>query len=277
MGTLVQIYPGNYSPSQSIAFHSKKNTKVLVFDLDETLGCFSDLITLWYVIALKKNQQNFNKLLDLYPEFLRYGILTILEYLYHKKCIGQCYKLYLYTNNRFSPEIPRYIAKYFDYKLGIHTDMENIMKTHLFDQIIVAFKVGDRIIDSSRKTNNKTYGEFIRCTLLPKKTEICFIDDLYHSKMNHGKIYYIQPAGYFHNLSKEQIINRACAFMPDIYKRDYLDFLFYSHKCNNINTETHVIIAKKMMFHIKEFFYLTSNQTHTRKNRNKGNRNTRRK
>ena len=69
--------------------------KIVVFDLDETLGYFSDLVSLWYIIALKKTQQNFNALLDQYPEFLRYGILTILEYLYHKKHAGKCYKLYL--------------------------------------------------------------------------------------------------------------------------------------------------------------------------------------
>ena len=57
--------------------------KVIVFDLDETLGSFAHLEILWNTLLLY-NQNNilFNDLLDLYPEFIRYGIINILEYVY---------------------------------------------------------------------------------------------------------------------------------------------------------------------------------------------------
>jgi len=260
-GNLVKIFPGKFRP-----IISPSKQKVIVFDLDETLGYFSDLVSLWYVIALKKTQQNFNALLDQYPEFLRYGILTILEYLYHKKHAGKCYKLYLYTNNKYSPEIPRYIAKYFDYKMGVYRDMDDLTKTHLFDQVICAFKVGNRIIEPCRTTHKKTHSDFIRCTLLPKNTEICFIDDVYHNRMNHHKIYYIQPSEYYHNLKKDEIINRACAFMPDVYKRDYLQYLFNNnHNKPHASNETNIQVSQKIMYYIKEFFHLSSINTKTRK------------
>lgn len=271
MGNLVKIYSGNYRPNNSV----KKHSKVIVFDLDETLGYFFDLVTLWYVVGLKKTQENFNALLDIYPEFLRYGILTILEFLYHKKKSGHCSKIYLYTNNRFSPEIPKYIAKYFDHKMGIHIDTENPTKTHFFDHVIGAFKIGNRIIEPNRRSHNKTHSDFIRCTLLPKNTEICFVDDVYHTKMNHNKIYYIQPTAYFHNLTKHEIIQRACAFMPDVYKQDYLEFLFFKYTSQHTNIETHILVAKKLMFYVKEFFYLSAIQTKTRKNRYSSSRFTR--
>jgi hypothetical protein len=272
MGDLVKIFPGRFHP-----ISSPSKQKVIVFDLDETLGYFSDLVSLWYIIALKKTQQNFNALLDLYPEFLRYGILTILEYLYHKKHAGKCYKLYLYTNNKYSPEIPRYIAKYFDYKMGIYRDMDDFTKTHLFDQVICAFKVGNRIIEPCRTTNKKTHSDFIRCTLLPKNTEICFIDDVYHNRMNHHKIYYIQPFEYYHNLKNDDIINRACAFMPDVYKRDYLQYLFNNHNHNKPqpSNETNIQVSQKIMYYIKEFFHLSSINTKTRKAKTKLGRFTR--
>lgn len=262
MGDLVKIFPGRFHP-----ITSPSKQKVIVFDLDETLGYFSDLLALWYIIALKKTQQNFNALLDLYPEFLRYGILTILEYLYHKKHAGKCYNLYLYTNNKYSPEIPRYIAKYFDYKMGIYRDMDDLTKTHLFDQVICAFKVGNRIIEPCRTTYKKTHSDFIRCTLLPKNTEICFIDDVYHNRMNHHKIYYIQPSAYYHNLKHDDIINRACAFMPDVYKRDYLQYLFNNHNHNkpHPSNEMNIQVSQKIMYYIKEFFHLSSINTKTRK------------
>jgi len=89
----LQIYKGNCFNKQYI----RKYTRVLVFDFDETLGSFSDLYILWVGINTfrihrhntEANQQDeFNQILDLYPEFLRYGILNILEYLYLKKKTG---------------------------------------------------------------------------------------------------------------------------------------------------------------------------------------------
>jgi hypothetical protein len=273
MGDLVKIFPGRFHPTSS----PPCKEKVIVFDLDETLGYFSDLVSLWYIIALKKTQQNFNALLDQYPEFLRYGILTILEYLYHKKHAGQCYKIYLYTNNQYSPEIPRYIAKYFDYKLGIFRDMNDLSKTHLFDQVICAFKVGNRIVEPCRSTNKKTHSDFIRCTLLPKNTEICFVDDVYHHRMHHHKIYYIQPAEYYHNLTKNEIINRACEFMPDVYKRDYLQYVLFNNYHTRSNNAMNIHVSKKIMYYIKEFFHLSSIHTKTRKTKTKLGRFTRKK
>uniref|UniRef100_A0A6C0HGV8 FCP1 homology domain-containing protein n=1 Tax=viral metagenome TaxID=1070528 RepID=A0A6C0HGV8_9ZZZZ len=272
MGDLVKIFPGRFRPTNT----APSKQKVIVFDLDETLGYFSDLVSLWYIIALKKTQQNFNALLDQYPEFLRYGILTILEYLHHKKHAGHCYKVYLYTNNRYSPEIPRYIAKYFDYKMGIYKDMNDLSKTHLFDKVICAFKVGNRIVEPCRTTQKKTHGDFIRCTLLPKNTEICFVDDVYHHRMHHHKIYYIQPAEYRHNLSKDEIINRACAFMPDVYKRDYLQHVLYNNGQSHANkNELNIHVSQKLMYYIKEFFYLSSIHAKTRKSKTRLGRGTR--
>jgi len=82
--------------------------KVIVFDLDETIGSFGDLYILWEAITEYYNMKNqfhnmddiFHKLLDLYPEFLRHGILNILGYLYNKKLSGECAKVFLYTNNQ---------------------------------------------------------------------------------------------------------------------------------------------------------------------------------
>jgi hypothetical protein len=83
---------------------SKGITKLLLFDLDETLGSFSDLYILWKTlekyIYIDNKLLFFHKLFDLYPEFLRHGILNILEFLYYKKQTGECSKIYIYTNNQ---------------------------------------------------------------------------------------------------------------------------------------------------------------------------------
>ena len=69
-------------------------SKIVVFDLDETLGYFMELGMFWDALKayIKHKQINepinkllFNKVLDLYPEFLRPNILNILNYLKKKK------------------------------------------------------------------------------------------------------------------------------------------------------------------------------------------------
>ena len=83
----INIYKGK-------SFNLKRNQKTpkaIVFDLDETLGDFAYLYTLWQGIKEfidKKNinlQNIFNELLDLFPEFLRCGILIVLNYIKEKK------------------------------------------------------------------------------------------------------------------------------------------------------------------------------------------------
>ena len=64
---------------------SKKNKKVVVFDLDETLGSFVELGSFCTLLDDYFNNSNkaysiFNELLDLYPEFLRPNIINILNY-----------------------------------------------------------------------------------------------------------------------------------------------------------------------------------------------------
>jgi hypothetical protein len=81
-------------PNSFVKFKNIKRGKYIVFDLDETLGSFVDLYILWKgvahlnktgVIKFEGSQYNFNDILDIYPEFLRCGIMTILEFLFYKK------------------------------------------------------------------------------------------------------------------------------------------------------------------------------------------------
>ena len=67
--------------------------KIVVFDLDETLGYFTEFGIFWDCLThyskdkneLSLTQSDFNDILDLYPEFLRPNIINILNYLKNKK------------------------------------------------------------------------------------------------------------------------------------------------------------------------------------------------
>jgi len=268
--------------SEEITIHKSKNfdsnkTKqypvVIAFDLDETLGSFCDLEILWKILVPYQKTKNidFNKILDLYPEFLRYGILSILEFIYLKKKQGVCNNVYIYTNNQCFPEWSRLIATYFDYKLKTTSE--------LFDKIICAFKINNRIIEFGRSTHQKTFNDFINCTMLPRKTKICFIDNSYFYEMNNNRVYYIQPLSYVHHLSYPTIIDRfmtsdVCDEIIDKNNKyvfyDLLHLQFSRHGGTKpLPTsrlyEIDIYVSQKLMYHIKEFFYLTQKKNRTKK------------
>jgi len=272
----LQIYKGKCFQKQYI----KKYIKAFVFDLDETLGSFADLYVLWNGInkvrkeplfTMEEEQSEFNKLLDLYPEFIRFGIFNILDYLYIKKKKGLCDKIYVYTNNMCNPPWVQYITNYFKYKLNLKDD--------LFDNIIHAFKINNKVIEVNRTTHEKTHNDFINCTLLPKSTELCFIDNNIFKDMIHEKVYYIKPRSYYHSLSADTVIQRFLLsntgeelskhFDNTNHLREFMmDWFELNNGCriaSNKNNEVDIFVAQKMMYHVKEFFYLTQRSNKTRK------------
>ena len=270
-------YISTYKGKQFHKKRKKRVKRVIAFDLDETLGSFSDLYILWSILQdMCENHYpvDFNKLLDLYPEFLRYGILHVLEYLYEKKTIGQCENMYIYTNNQCSVNWIKLISKYFDYKLST--------KSNLFDKIIYAFKIDNKRVDPERTTHSKTYPDFMKCTMIPNSAEICFIDNSYYSKMKNEKVYYIQPASYRHSLDINTIINRflqsplslkvPCKKKSDLYPFIKLQFDIFSSpvtpraKNDKLKLqEIDILVIQKMMFHVKEFFFVTNMKKYTQK------------
>ena len=285
----IQLYKGEYI--KQLSNNNKLiKPKVIVFDLDETIGSFYDLELLWRGLHIYKNknnfifyntQENFNKLLDLYPEFLRYGILNILDFLKFKKQTDGSIKIYIYTNNNLPKIWANMIIKYLEYKQNCPL---------LFDKIISAFKINKIIIEPNRTTNKKTYSDFIRCTLLPKNIELCFIDNDYYEKMDNGKVYYIQPKPYFHKIITSEIINRfLLSNIIDFTKNNINnnnhiskpkcnDFLyswfiqnnsFVKISKNKFEIEIDTIVSQKMMYYIQEFFYLTikNKKKNTKKNK----------
>ena len=86
MSDLITIYKNdNYLKNE------KNFNKAIVFDLDETIGNFTDLYILWVGITkflvINKNIdlfELFNKLLDLFPEFIRPNIIQIFSFILKK-------------------------------------------------------------------------------------------------------------------------------------------------------------------------------------------------
>jgi hypothetical protein len=252
----VRVYAGRYQKPQfpsddgkaKIIYDSNHNNpnakptpKAVAFDLDETLGNFSDLYKLWKT----QSDLEFTRLLDLFPEFLRVGILDVLRFLKNKIETGECHPIYIYTNNQCGTEWVEMIVAYFEQKTGIQ-----------FARPICAYKIGNRRIEPNRTTHEKTYDDFVRCSMLNIPFELCFVDDRNYGAMRRSKVYYIQPPPYFHPLTKDEIDARLLTG-----KRPAIEPKGPRYKREQD-------ITNKVMYYLREFFLmnlLRSGRGRTRK------------
>jgi len=316
----IQVYPGKFirigeysaekipenidislNPITPIYISEKYTAKkVIILDLDETIGSFSDFYKLWSILDDLVKHENpkesletyikFHELLSLYPEFFRHGILHILEFLYHKKRTNLCHKIYLYTNNQIllrgygdTKSPTKWVSFIIDYLTRKICPKSKDFP--LFDQLICAFKINKKQIELKRTTSSKTHSDFIRCTVLPKRTEICFIDDIFHPGMSTDKVYYIQPKAYVHYLQPDEIITRfieSTLFqnIPSEYREDIISELNdgFGYSMKTIITKSEIAedikISRKLFYYIREFFYLTTKKQKTRKMRERSKNST---
>ena len=200
-----------------------KTNYVIVFDVDETLGHFTQLYTFWSLLSEYINNNNeiiFFKLLDIFPNFLRPSILNILKNIKNKKKRNICNYAMIYTNNNGPKAWITMIQNYFHHKL----------KYNLFDKIIGAFKVNGKIIEVCRTSYSKSVKDFINCTKLPSNTQICFLDDLLHAGMKHDNVLYIHLKPYTHNIDFTKMASITYEKMNNYFpktktKEDFIGYI----------------------------------------------------
>lgn len=249
--------------------------KIVVFDLDETLGYFTQLNIFWdslkkYYLEVENielNQNEFNYIVDLYPECLRPNILNILNFLKEKKESHRCKKILIYTNNNDAKYWSKTLVNYFESKLHYK----------LFDQIIGAFKINGKRFEICRSSSEKKHEDLIRCTKIPINTEICYLDDTYYPEMDTEQVYYINIEPYFHDLDFNVMINRYLSSKNG--KRIVEKRVFVSKMNEHINSYRYAIVPKdpeeydvekvlgKQMLNLLELFFNRPNKSHTRKNK----------
>jgi hypothetical protein len=139
---------------------------------------------------------------------------------------------------------------------------EKKLKSKIFEQVICAFKVDGQVLEINRTTQEKTVDDFFRCTKLPRDIEICFVDDLFHPKMEEDNVYYIHVKAYKHYIPTSALVDRFMNshLVKDVKNKEELRNFLTSKLKYNIpeknkeEQDVDVIVSKKLLEHIKEFF-----------------------
>lgn len=266
INTQVSIMPHN----------NKKPYKVVVFDLDETLGCFIQISILWN--ALEKYyghnlfSDHFFEILNIFPDFFRPNILNILDFIHKKKMSKKCNKIIIYTNNQGAKSWVKMISDFFDKKLGYI----------VFDNIIGAYKINGKQIEPKRTSHEKSVEDLISCTDIPPDSEICFIDDLYHPLMDKENVSYINIKPYHYSMPYKDMASKYYRLILNknnnvtISENDFVNFIVnymkkYDYIVKNksdVEEKTDVIVSKKLLSHLEDFFK-NDRLPNTRKRRSK--------
>lgn len=245
---------------------------IIVFDMDETLGYFSDIGTLYFFLKDKgviHTNQEFFKILDQYPELLNVNILQILKYVKQKKDTKKANKIIIYTNNISGKDWPDLISKYFNYKL----------KTKLFDDVIAGFlDFEGNVIDYRRTSQMKHYGDLQKILKLntSSKNHIFFADDVYHEFMFEDNIYYAKVEPYKLVLSYSNFVNR----LEPIFDKETMKVIKEEYKpYYNIRKYNKPIITEKdiqntnTLFKELKYFFTHIRSDPTRKQKKRSNKN----
>lgn len=177
--------------------------KIIVFDLDETIGYFTQLSVFKYAIEDEIKRQlkfiEFIKLLDLFQNYFRPDIFDIFNFLKNEKMKNKKIKVYIYTNNNGGRSWTYSIKKYIEHKINYK----------LFDRTILSWKdENGKILEKCRSGYYKSYKDLLKCGKIGKNDKICFLDDTQHNKMIHKNVYYIHLFKYKLKFSYEDMINK---------------------------------------------------------------------
>jgi hypothetical protein len=232
----------------------------VVFDLDETLGhfvqlgIFNDLLEKYYKKPLSSN--NFFKLMDIFPEVLRPNILKILSNLKQKKIKGICNKVIIYTNNQGPKE----------WAIKIKDFLEKKIQYKLFDQIIGAYKVNNKLIEHMRTTHDKTSRDLFKIANLSENSKVCFLDDLYHPLMDNDNTYYINVSPYYYTYNFYDMAERYYKHNSNKIKNKskFINFIVNESKAYRFKNKDKTIseinndmeVSKEIHDHLKNFFKL---------------------
>ena len=181
-------------------------TSIVAWDLDETLGSWVQLgfisDSIRSAIGRSLSREEMFRLINLFPEYVRPGIVPVLQLLKKRMQSNNSLKVILFTNNNGPQSWAKTIVAYFNH----------LVDYNLFSTIIPAFEVKGRRVSKCRTSSDKLYSDLVRCIDVPAGTPVCFIDDQEHPGMRTHDVKYIRVDPYSVVLSPGIIARRLTSF-----------------------------------------------------------------
>lgn len=183
--------------------------KIIVFDLDNTIGFFEQFIYILNCISV--TDISYNYLFDLFPECFRPNIFEIFAYLLQQKKNDKIKGILLYSNNNNDYFVKK-VIEYIHYKLN----------DQLFDCVITKEH-------PYRKVKLKHIDDLIHCSngIITFFSKICFIDDKQHQSMVTEQVFYIRCENYTFYVSSKEIHKRINIVLPPYKKKPCLNLNNY--------------------------------------------------
>ena len=194
--------------------------KVIVWDMDETIGSFVSLSEpvnlLERLLGKQLTQKEFKEVIHIFQEVLRPNIIEVLIYIKERQ--DENTKNILYTNNNGPKSWCNGIVAYLDNRIGCK----------VFDNIIRAWEVNGKIIEPNRTSYLKTYEDLVSCLNVDEIRKICFIDDQDHPLHKHSRVTSYKIPQYNVEFTTDEIIKKLknSSFKKVFKTNTYKEYLY---------------------------------------------------
>jgi len=240
----------------------KEKEKFVVFDLDETIGFFSQLYFIWdLLMKMSKTRlslKDFFVLCEMFSCYFHPEIIDIMVYLREKNI-----NPVIFTNNQAPVWWPKLITLYINYKTNKllnkggdrdenrdedrDGDKNKDKNKDFIKEIVGAYTINGYISERRRTSNSKKYTDLYRILDPSSSHKILFLDDKEHVAMRVNAVKYIKVPVYIMMLPPQTIAS--------VFLRTYYGKLFLIK--NRISVQT---------FIKNVFFTMTKNKYAPKKN-----------
>jgi len=239
---------------KAVQVNRTKPITAVVFDFDETLGCFSQFSEVVYMLEdvyeVKLTLGDYVQLLRIFERYIRPGIGELLKGLHKRRSTSHGrMKILIYTNNMGGRKWVRMVA----------SALETYFRLpKLFDQIIYAYKVQNKIVESKRTTHEKTYADFLACTSYGKNTKLIFVDDVMHPNLwSHPNVSYVHLADYKWSYTSDEIrssLHGAGWLTGSVFSKNWIGLRIRGNVVRTNEYNRHIRYMPRVMSHMNMQF-----------------------
>ena len=244
--------------------------KIIIFDLDETIGFFGEIYTFFCAIkyyfsvysnAEYKDADVIGYLIDIFPELLRPGILNILHNLAQERITnGSSFYIYMYTSNRLHNSWANNIKNY----------LNNKTRYNIFHEVVF-----NGTPKKHKLVHNKSIEDFSKQSKIETNNDFCFIDNNFHPYMIKPNIHYIHLNHYICYISINELIHRTLmsttlgkcisyktifikeikTYYKNVFSKRVFNYLNSDRKKTNEETSLEKQISVELYEHIISFLH----------------------